>query len=55
MKPGDQVTVKLWTGEEIVGKLIREEYLTSGERVVVESGDRVIMIPKSRCRPFEEA
>jgi hypothetical protein len=54
MKPGDQVIVKLWSGEEIVGKLVREEYLTSGERVVVESGDRVIMIAKSRCRPHDE-
>ena len=33
MKPGDTVIVKLWSGEEIVGKLVREEYLTSGERV----------------------
>jgi hypothetical protein len=54
MKPGDQVIVKLWSGEEVVGKLVREEYLTSGERVVVESGDRVIMMLKSRCRPYEE-
>jgi hypothetical protein len=53
MKPGDTVIVKLWSGEEIVGKLVREEYLTSGERVVVESGERVITMPKSRCRPIE--
>jgi hypothetical protein len=24
------------------------------DRVVVESGDRVVMIAKSRCRPFKE-
>ena len=34
---GDQVIVKLWFGEEIVGKLVREELLTSGKPVVVES------------------